>query len=152
MLKVARLTDYAIMVMGQLAQEESATARSAHYLSEKTGVPEPTVAKVLKLLSKGGLVISARGAAGGYRLVKMVEQISLAEIITAMDGPISMVACVDGHQGDCELWTTCPTKSGWDRVNSAIKAALEGVKLTEMTVPSCGRKHDFMKGLNADSA
>jgi FeS assembly SUF system regulator len=132
MIKLGKMTDYAIAVMGQLAQESAESAHSAHHLSGKTGIPAPTVAKVLKLLSKGNLVASERGAAGGYKLAKPADQVSLGEIITAMDGPVSLVACAEGHKEDCGIWRTCPTKGNWDRVNMVIKSVLDRVLLTEM--------------------
>ena len=137
MIKLGKLTDYAIAVMGQLAHEGVKTARSAHYLADKTGIPEPTVAKVLKLLSGADLVASERGAAGGYRLLKPATEISIGAIITALEGPITIVACVDGQAESCEMFGTCPTKNNWHRVNEAIKSALDGVKLTDMmTAPT----------------
>ena len=152
MIKLGKLTDYAIAVMGQLVQEGVESAHSAHHLSDKTGIPEPTVAKVLKLLSKSNLVASERGAAGGYRLVKAADQVSIGEIITAMDGPISIVACVDGQKDNCGMWGTCPTKGNWDRVNEAIKSALESVKLTEMLSAPCTRTNIFMKDIDVNRA
>ena len=152
MIKLGKLTDYAIALMGQLVQEGAEGPCSAHHLSDKTGIPEPTVAKVLKLLSKGNLVTSERGAAGGYKLARTPEQISIGAIITAMDGPISIVACVDGHKENCGMWGTCPTKGNWDRVNEAIKSALEGVKLTEMLSAPCARTHNFMKDVDVNRA
>jgi FeS assembly SUF system regulator len=131
-IKLGKLTDYAIVVMGQLALDEAGEARSAHYLADKTGVPEPTVSKVLKDLSRGELVVSTRGSAGGYKLSKAADQISLADIIAALEGPISVVACVEGGKADCSLWETCPTKNNWPRVNTVIKRAFEGIKLTEI--------------------
>jgi len=137
MIKLGKLTDYAIAVMGQLAHEGMESSHSAHHISGKTSIPEPTVAKILKLLSGANLVASARGAAGGYKLVKPAAQISIGEIITAMEGPITIVACVEGQAESCEMFGTCPTKNNWHRVNEAIKSALDGVKLTEMmTAPT----------------
>ena len=152
MIKLGKLTDYAIAVMGQLAQEGGETSRSAHYLADKTGVPEPTVAKVLKLLSKGNLVLSERGAAGGYKLLKPADQISVSEIIMALDGPILIVACADGQKETCEMWKTCPTKGNWNRVNQAIRSALDGIRMTEMLTASCARSHDFIKDVDVGSA
>ncbi len=134
MIKLGKLTDYAVVVMGQLSQEGGNASRSAHYLSGKTGVPEPTVAKVLKVLAKANLLVSERGAAGGYKLSRAADSISIAEIITAMDGPIAIVACVDGHAEDCKLRAICPSKGRWNQVNSTIRQALERIKLPEMVV------------------
>jgi FeS assembly SUF system regulator len=140
MIKLGKLTDYAIAVMGQLSKDEAGSS-SAHMLAEKTGLPEPTVAKVLKLLASENLVVSTRGAAGGYKLSKPADQISIAEIITALDGPIEIVACVDGGSSDCKVSGSCPVKGNWDRVNDAIKGALNAVKLTEMVTPACRTHH-----------
>lgn len=132
MMKVGKLTDYAIAVMGQLVEADMDVAHSARDIALQTRIPEPTVAKVLKTLSKGGLVLSLRGAAGGYRLARDAAAITLADVITAMEGPISLVACVDGQHANCLHARTCPTQSKWDRVNGAVKNALEGIPLTEM--------------------
>lgn len=134
MIKLGKLTDYAIAVMGQLAHEGMGNSRSASHISGKTAIPEPTVAKILKLLSKGNLVTSERGSMGGYRLVKAANLISIGEIITAMEGPVSIVSCVESHD-NCGVAGSCPTKSSWNRVNEAIKSALESVKLAEMLAP-----------------
>jgi len=136
MIKLGKLTDYAIAVMGQLAHETADGALSARHVAERTGVPEPTVAKVLKLLSKGGLVAATRGAAGGYTLTKDAASFSLTEIIEALDGPVCIVSCADGNEEACALWHTCPTKSNWTRVNEAIRKALDGITLADMLVPS----------------
>jgi len=153
MIKLGKLTDYAIAVMGQLAHEELGNAHSAHHLAIKTGIPEPTVAKVLKRLSKGNLVASARGAAGGYKLVRPADQVSISEIIALMEGPVLIVACADGETETCGMWGSCPTKSNWNRVNDAIKTALDGVKLKDMLAPPpCTTVHIAMKDINARSA
>ncbi len=162
MIKIGKLTDYAIAVMGQLVHEAAdgpvdskagVVSSSAHYLASRTGIPEPTIAKVLKMLAKGNLVASARGAAGGYRLAKAPGDISIGEIITVMDGPIAIVSCVDPDKEHCNMLETCPTKGNWGRVNDAIKSALDGVKLEDMlSAPACGKGHDFLKGEDADCA
>lgn len=132
MLKIGKLTDYAVAVMGLLAQGDEGAALSASAISARICIPEPTVAKVLKLLAKGELVVSTRGAAGGYKLSRLASGISLADIITAMEGPISLVACVDGQADNCCHSRTCQTQGKWDRVNGAVRSALEGVLLTDM--------------------
>jgi FeS assembly SUF system regulator len=152
MIKIGKLTDYAVVLMGQLSKEGEETSRSAHYLAEKTNVPEPTVAKILKLLAQENLVISVRGAAGGYRLSKAADQISISEIITAMDGPIAIVSCVDGEAGDCKISANCPVKGKWDRVNQSIRSALEAVKLTEMMSAPCCKSYGFVNDPQPDGA
>jgi FeS assembly SUF system regulator len=143
MIKIGKLTDYAVVLMGKLSKEGDGVSRSAHYLSEKTGVPEPTVAKIMKMLAQENLVASVRGAAGGYKLSKAPDQISIAEIIAAMEGPIAIVSCVSGDEGDCMIAASCPMKGNWDKVNQSIKSALDEVKLTEMMDSSCCKSYDF---------
>ena len=127
------MTDYAIVVLARLSQDRpGAVPRSAHYLAEKTGVSAPTVAKVLKLLSRGGLVFATRGAAGGYSLHKRAGEISIADIIAAMEGPIALVSCVEGGSDDCGIVSSCAVRGNWARVNDAVKAALARVTLQDM--------------------
>jgi Rrf2 family protein len=95
-----------------------------------TGVPEPTVAKVLKALAGQGLVASQRGARGGYTLARPLASIPVAAVIEAIDGPIALTACVDG--GGCGSHSLCPMHGRWDPVNEAIRAALDGITLADM--------------------
>jgi len=135
MIRLSKLTDYAVVVMAQMARD-GAAVQTAPQLAERTGVPAPTVAKLLKALAPAGLMQSHRGAAGGYRLARAPEDISVAEIITALDGPISITACVDGAEGHCGMETLCPMRGNWDRVNRAVRRALEEVSLADMMAPS----------------
>ena len=119
MIRLNRLTDYAIVVLGQLAQlrepSESSGAkagdltgsRTAAQLAQDTGVPLPTVSKVLKMLAHGKIIASQRGVAGGYTLSRDPKAITVADIITAMEGPIALTACVDGAVGGCDVEPPC---------------------------------------------
>jgi FeS assembly SUF system regulator len=100
MIRLSKLTDYAIVVMAQMARDRSAL-QTVPQLADRTGVPAPTVAKLLKLLTPAGLMTSHRGAAGGYTLARPAEDITMAEIIAALEGPIALTACVDGSEGHC---------------------------------------------------
>jgi len=131
MIKLSKLTDYAVVVLAVMAQERG-TVVSASALAEKTHLPEPTVAKVLKILSKHGIILSVRGTNGGYKLEKTADQIDMASVISAMDGPIALTACVDGSAGCCNLENSCPVKGQWDPVNMAMKQALGNVSLAQM--------------------
>jgi Rrf2 family protein len=95
------------------------------------GLPEPTVAKVLKALNGAGLVASTRGAHGGYRLARPLSAMSIAEVIVAIDGPIALTSCVDGAVG-CESQSLCPVAGRWDPVNDAIREALQNITLADM--------------------
>lgn len=136
MLKLGKLTDYAITVMAQLARDNA--SRSASVLSDKTGVPEPTVAKVLKALSKAGLVTSERGVSGGYRIADL--NVSVGAIIEAIDGPIAIVACVEEGESQCSAENRCPVKGKWTPVNTAIRDALFALKITDMYEATPARK------------
>ncbi|MFC4351607.1 SUF system Fe-S cluster assembly regulator [Fodinicurvata halophila] len=132
MFRLNRLTDYAVVVLAQMARNRD-TVRTAPHIAEETGVPVPTVAKVLNALARDGLIVSQRGAAGGYRLGRSPEEITVAEIIEALEGPIALTACVDGQVGHCESESMCPMRGNWDQVNGAIRTALNGVRLSDMT-------------------
>ena len=143
MLRLSKLTDYAVVVLVRLA--ESATLQGVQTspgISLATGVPEPTVAKVLKALAAADMVTSQRGPRGGYRLRLPLEAIAVADVIAAIDGPIALTACVDGGQGGCEVQNVCAVRGRWDLVNDAIHAALSSITLAEMreaSVPAAFR-------------
>lgn len=106
--------------------------RTAPGLALATGVPEPTVAKVLKMLALSDIVVSQRGARGGYRLGRGLGEISIAEVIGAIDGPIALTACVDGGSGLCEVQSVCAVRGRWNLVNEAIQSALGAISLAEL--------------------
>jgi FeS assembly SUF system regulator len=128
MFRLSKLTDYAVVVMVRLSRK--AELQTVPCIAATTGIPEPTVAKVLKLLAAGGMVSSQRGARGGYRLGRPLAAIAVAEVIESVDGPIALTSCVDG--GGCDSATLCPMHGRWDPVNAAIRAALGGITLADM--------------------
>ena len=130
MLRLSKLTDYAVVVLVRLETSDGVTTSPC--LAQETGIPEPTVAKVLKALAVAELVVSQRGARGGYRLARSLEEIPVARVIAAIDGPISLTACVDGAVGGCEAQGLCPVKGRWDPVNDAIRTALTRITLADM--------------------
>ncbi len=135
MIRLSKLTDYAIVVMSEMARHVS-TVHTVTHLAERTGVPAPTVAKLMKSLTPAGLTTSHRGAAGGYALSRPADAISIAEIITALDGPIALTACVEGADSQCGVERLCPMRGGWEKVNRAIRDALEQVTLADMMAPA----------------
>ena len=134
MIRLSRMTDYGVVVMSQLGQDLSAV-RTAPELALATGVPAPTVAKLLKLLARGGLVESRRGVNGGYSLAREMDEITAADIIEALEGPVALTACVDGSDADCGVEALCPMRGGWEKINRAIRTALEEVTLAELAAP-----------------
>lgn len=131
MFRLNRLTDYAVVVMSQMRMHDS-TLRSAQQIARDTSVPLPTVAKVLNVLTREGLVESHRGAAGGYALSRPAADITVAEIIQALEGPIALTACVDTASGCCDVESLCPMRGTWNKVNDAIRQALSQVSLAEL--------------------
>lgn len=129
MLKLSRLTDYAVAAMVRLGS--SGGAETSPGIAARIGVPEPTVAKVLKVLAARGLITSRRGIKGGYRLDRPLSEISVVEVIVAIDGPIALVSCVEGVGVGCEN-QLCPLIGRWDPVNHAINAALSAITLADM--------------------
>ena len=136
MLRLSKLTDYAVVVMVRLAEVSPGATpdvQTSPGIAAATGVPEPTVAKVLKTLAATGLVTSQRGARGGYRLARPLHEISVSEVIAAVDGPIALVACVDGSTTECESQGLCPVRGRWDPVNDALQRALGAITLADMS-------------------
>ena len=129
-MKLSKLTDYGVVLLSFLAASE--TSKSAAVLAQETGIPGPTVAKLMKLLARGGLVASTRGIAGGYSLANTADQISVACIISAIEGPIALTACVEESDDLCAVESMCGVAGNWDSVNQAVRTALEQVKLTHM--------------------
>src|SRR3546814_10690293 len=111
--------------MSAAARAEPGTRLSAALVAEQTGVPLPTVQKLMGRLAQSGLLGSARGSGGGFVLARAADSISLADIVEAVDGPIAMTACVDQGRHDCGLETGCRVRSHWPAVNGAIRGALD---------------------------
>lgn len=135
MLKLNKMTDYAVVVLGQMAREPG-RVRTAAALSETTAIPLPTVSKLLKILAGVGLVTSHRGANGGYSVDRTADRVTVADIVQAIDGPIALTACVDDSDGQCEVSNSCPISGNWNRVNLAVRRALEDVTLADLLDPT----------------
>lgn len=133
MFKISRMTDYGVVVMAQLAQARDAVV-TAPDLAAAAGLPAPTVAKILKRMTRGGLVTSQRGIHGGYALSRPADEISVADIIRALEGPVAVTQCVDGAEG-CTVESLCPIRGCWDRVNAAVNRTLESMSLAEVAAP-----------------
>jgi FeS assembly SUF system regulator len=142
MIRLSRLTDYAVALLSHMGKEPHRDLWAASDLAETSGLPMPTVAKILKLLAKKDLITAQRGATGGYKLSKPTKSISIADIIEAMDGPIAITDCAEGssHSG-CSIEEICPMSDGWNKVNSVVRGALQNVSLADMNVLPLPRKH-----------
>lgn len=134
MIKVSKMADYAVVIMTHLAQKPD-VLRNVAYIAQDTHLPEPTVSKVMKLLNNADLVSSVRGAAGGYKINRAADDISVADIVTAIEGPIALTACVEASNDSCILSKSCGVNGRWDEVNDAIETALDNVSLQAMMAP-----------------
>lgn len=135
MLKLSKMTDYAIVILADMAQrniEREKQLVSATGLAESTKLPEPTVSKILKLLARQNIVTSTRGMNGGYSLNKAPDKINMALVIAATDGPIALTSCVDQSAECCDRAHNCSMKGQWNPVNQAMNDALANVSLKQM--------------------
>jgi FeS assembly SUF system regulator len=130
MLRMGKMTDYATVVLASLAQDFGQHHAAAE-LAERTRLGRPTVSKVLKGLQRAGMVISSRGAQGGYRLARPPEEITAAQILDVFEGPIAITEC-SGAASQCGIERLCRVGSAWQRVNAAIRRALEDVTLHQL--------------------
>ncbi len=130
MFKVNKLTDYATVVLIDMARNRKVHPTQA--ISDSTGIPLPTVAKLMKHLVKSGLVMSHRGVHGGYRLTRPASETTIADVIEAVEGPIALTACVETSDEHCGYESLCAASGKWNRVNRAVTNALKEVTLAEM--------------------
>ena len=133
MFRLSKLADYATVLMACLAEDRSVLL-SAQSLAERTRLETTTVAKLLKQLAQADLVVSTRGATGGYRLAREPLAISVAEIIGAIEGPLGMTEC-SIHSGLCKRESYCTVSSNLRKISNAVETALRTVTLADMTAP-----------------
>jgi len=134
MLRLSKLTDYATVILSHMAKS-SAKMHSAMDVAEATGIALPTVSKILKILVNAKVLVSTRGMKGGYVLARSPELISVADVISALEGPIALTECSISHEG-CEQASGCGISANWGLINKAIQTALEAVTLADMIKPA----------------
>jgi len=139
-LRISKLTDYGTVVLAHLADRRDESVSAAD-VSVATGIAPPTVSKLLKALARADLVQSTRGSLGGYRLARTADAISAAEIIDALEGPVSITEC-SSHDSHCDFESVCTVGNAWQRINIAIRRALSDVSLADLLhtnsgVPTC---------------
>ena len=131
MLRISKLTDYGTVVLAHLAATGEEVVSAAEVASA-TGIALPTVSKLLKTLTRSGLVASTRGPSGGYRLARAAEEISAADVVDALEGPVSITEC-SSATGHCEHEGSCSVGNAWQRINLAIRMALGDVSLVDLS-------------------
>ena len=130
MLRISRLTDYGTVVLAHMARDGAGLVSAAE-VAGATGIALPTVSKLLKSLAKADLVNSTRGSHGGYQLARDAHEISAADVIDALEGPVSITECsaIDSH---CDFEDSCNVGGAWQRINVAIRRALDDVSLADL--------------------
>ena len=134
MLRMSKLTDYGLVLMTHLAGQGPLPVHSARELSVQAHLPLPTVNKLLKALAAGGLLVSQRGIHGGYRLARPSRQISAAQIVSALEGPIGLTECVG--EGGCSFAPHCVWQSKSRSITQVLRSHLERLSLSELTAPA----------------
>lgn len=138
------MTDYAVVAATHLAA--STGPHTARDLALHTQIPEPTASKVLKKLTRAGVVVSQRGKNGGYALARPPERIGIDEVIEAIEGPIAVTECSDETADSfCEYETSCGVRANWQRINVAVQTALSGITLADMAVPGTAELISLMR-------
>ena len=135
MVQMSRLTDYGIVLMTHCARHADRSTHNARDLAAEAHLPLPTVGKILKALTRKGLLLSQRGVKGGYGLARSPEDITVAEIISALEGPVAITKCSQSTGADCGLERLCPVRTNWQRINSVVWEALGKITLHEMAQP-----------------
>lgn len=131
MIRLSRLADYSVVLMTHIACSPP-MSHSAQSVARATAIPLPTASKLLSSLAGAGVLAATRGARGGYRLARRPEQISVAEIVGTIDGPIALTQCIEHGPGYCELEGLCPSRTGWQVINRAVRKAFEEVSLADL--------------------
>jgi FeS assembly SUF system regulator len=130
-IKLGKMTDYGLGIMVHIAAGEG-VLMTAPQLSEHLGLALTTVSKLLKQLSGANLLKSHRGARGGYSLNKAPGKITIVDIITALEGPVSLMECVHPQTSTCCLKGTCAMRGIWNDINAAVEDALKKITLADL--------------------
>ncbi len=135
MIRLTNLADYAVVVMAAAAREPEVKLSAAR-VAELTGIPAPTVAKLMGTLARGGLLTASRGVSGGFTLSRTPSTISVAEVVEAVDGPIALTSCAGNDVTDCALEGHCAIRGHWPPINKAVRGALAAVSLADLVRPA----------------
>jgi FeS assembly SUF system regulator len=135
MIRLGKLTDYGLVLMSQMARRPQSELHTARDLAARCRLPLPTVSKLLKLLLQGGLLASHRGIKGGYSLARDPRLISVADVISALEGPLALTECNMDVAGLCDLEPSCPIKDNQRLINQVVQGALQKVMLWDLIRP-----------------
>ncbi len=135
MVRLSKLTDYGMVLMSCFARSPAGALRTARDLAAESRLPLPTVSKVLKELLQSGLLVSRRGMQGGYSLARTPREISLVEIISALEGPVALTVCSTDVTGLCDVEACCAIKRNQQVINEAIRGVLAKLMLSDLIEP-----------------
>ena len=138
LIRVTKESDYAIMLLAFMASQPRGEVHSAKEAASWSGLPLPMVSKILRGLAREKILVSHRGATGGYSFERSPDEISVADVVRAIEGPISLVQC-GAEPGACEKEEHCPTRMNWTRISREVEAALERVSIAEMFPVDCAQ-------------
>lgn len=157
MIRISRLTDYGIVLMSHMAAH-AADVHNAAEVAHDAHLPLPTVSKLLRLLTKEGLLESHRGVKGGYGLARRADEITVGNIVSALEGPVAITTCTNSSPGECEHEGRCPVRSHWHLINLAVRQALDSVTLADIAahpgrwaLPTVGAARSAPRGHGAVS-
>jgi FeS assembly SUF system regulator len=128
MLRITKIADYGFILLVHMANQDRDTLHNAKDLSDAIGIPLPTISKVLKILTQGGILVSQQGSKGGYSLSRPASEITAAEIIETVEGPVAITDCTG--TGGCER--NCKVSPSWKKVNDTLEATLQDLTLADM--------------------
>jgi FeS assembly SUF system regulator len=151
MLRITKEADYGIMLLVSMASRPQGEIHTARQAAEWTGLPLPMVSKILRTLARERILASHRGVSGGYSLNRPAEEMSVAAVIRALEGPISMVQC-GSEPGACVQEAVCPTRINWSRISYEVEEALERVPISDMISPAPSAGLLALSGDAADEA
>jgi FeS assembly SUF system regulator len=134
-IRLTNLADYAVVVMAAAARAPDVKLSAAR-VAEMTAIPAPTVAKLMGTLARGGLLTASRGVSGGFTLSRAPAEISVAEIVEAVDGPIALTSCAGNEMTDCAMEGHCAIRGHWPPINQAVRGALAAVSLADLVRPA----------------
>ncbi len=135
MIRLTRQADYGIVVMTHFARLGEGETHTTRDIAAEVHLSVPMISKILKALARGDLLVSQRGVNGGYSLSRAADEISVADVITVLEGPIGMTACTDEHSDGCDIDDVCAVRGNWQLVNQVVRRALENITLEHMAEP-----------------
>ena len=135
MVRLGKLTDYGLLLLTCVTRTPGGALRTARDLAAETGLPLPTVSRLLQELLKSGLLHSQRGTKGGYSLARKASEISIVDVVAALEGPIALTECSTDVTGVCDLEPSCPIKSNQRVINQAVRGVLETITIADLVQP-----------------